>query len=393
MIAALFCLMCCALLGGCGVQPLQSGDVLSQQLFCENRPQSRSDMRVGLYISYLDLANMQPQTAQQAKAFAASVAANALSIGCTDVFLQLRAFGDALYNSEVYPSMQQTVLPAFSPESDFARCLLETLHAADIRVHAWLNPYRLYPHADTEALYGFAAQYTVSWQQGLYLRPDSEQAKQLVLQGVQEVLQLGFDGVHFDDYFYPTTDADFDAEAYAAYLQAGGALALAEWRTQAVSDLMARCYETVKGYGNDKIFSLSPDGSVERNLSVHCADVVSWCSQQGYLDIVCPQLYYGFENESMPFAQVLAQWQTLCSTAELMPVLSAYKIASADSWAGSGSGEWQQRNDILGRQYALAAQSGCAGVSFYRYDSLFHPDETVAQAVMQELTLLTEEMA
>ena len=49
---------------------------------------------------------------------------------------------------------------------------------------------------------------------------------------------------------------------------------------------------------------------------------------------------------------------------------------------------------MLSRQYALAAQSGgCVGVSFYRYDSLFHPEETVAQAVMKELSLLTEEMA
>ncbi|MBR5502126.1 MAG: hypothetical protein IKV55_03730, partial [Oscillospiraceae bacterium] len=100
LIAALFCLMCCALLGGCGVQPLQSGDVLSRQLFAKKSLPGRSDMRIGLYISYLDLANMQPQTQQQAKEYAAAVAANALSIGCTDVFLQLRAFGDALYASE-----------------------------------------------------------------------------------------------------------------------------------------------------------------------------------------------------------------------------------------------------------------------------------------------------
>ncbi|MBR5501518.1 MAG: hypothetical protein IKV55_00640 [Oscillospiraceae bacterium] len=116
--------------------------------------------------------------------------------------------------------------------------------------------------------------------------------------------------------------------------------------------------------------------------------------QHGYIDIICPQLYYGFENESMPFAAAFAQWQALCAAAELMPVLSAYKIAAADSWAGSGSEEWQLRHDTLSRQYALAAQSdGCIGVSFYRYDSLFHPEAAVAQAVMKELTLLTEEMA
>lgn len=54
------------------------------------------------------------------------------------------------------------------------------------------------------------------------------------------------DGIHFDDYFYPTTDPAFDADDYAA---AGTALSLDDWRRQNVNALMALCYRTAHQYG------------------------------------------------------------------------------------------------------------------------------------------------
>ena len=33
---------------------------------------------------------------------------------------------------------------------------------------------------------------------------------------------MDFDGLHMDDYFYPTTDPSFDADAYASYQASGG---------------------------------------------------------------------------------------------------------------------------------------------------------------------------
>ena len=385
--------MLCGLLAGCTApQEDFANDHFSHQLFCQRQAEQKRPLRIGLYISYLDLAEMPLASETDAKQQAAAIAANALSVGCTDVFLQLRAFGDALYESSIYPSMQHTVLHGFCAESNFVQQLLDTLQPLGIRVHAWVNPYRLYPHGETDALYADFAEECVSWQNGLYLRPDSERAKQTVLAGIDEVLMLGFDGVHFDDYFYPTAQAEFDAKSYAAYTEAGGTLTLSQWRTAAVSDLIARSYALVKQHGGEKEFSISPDGSISRNESVHFADVAAWCTQEGFVDFICPQLYYGFQNETMPFADVLAEWAQLCTAVPLMPVLSAYKVGLADSWAGSGSEEWQTQSGILAAQLALVRQqSSCMGLSLYRYGSLFSPAQETAAAVMQEITLFTEE--
>ena len=42
---------------------------------------------------------------------------------------------------------------------------------------------------------------------GLYLNPAEPAAADYVVQGVAELLQnYAVDGIHFDDYFYPTTE-------------------------------------------------------------------------------------------------------------------------------------------------------------------------------------------
>ncbi len=53
--------------------------------------------------------------------------------------------------------------------------------------------------------------------EGLYLNPAVPAAADYVVQGVAELVQnYPVDGIHFDDYFYPTTDAAVDAVQFAA---------------------------------------------------------------------------------------------------------------------------------------------------------------------------------
>ena len=51
------------------------------------------------------------------------------------------------------------------------------------------------------------------------------------------------DGVHIDDYFYPTTDESFDAVQYAA---CGGVVSLADWRRENCTLLVKGIYSAVK---------------------------------------------------------------------------------------------------------------------------------------------------
>lgn len=49
------------------------------------------------------------------------------------------------------------------------------------------------------------------------LQSRSAAARELIVNGVREIVEnYDVDGIHFDDYFYPTTDLTFDAATYQA---------------------------------------------------------------------------------------------------------------------------------------------------------------------------------
>lgn len=90
-------------------------------------------------------------------------------------------------------------------------------------------------------------EWTKTTSTGLYLNPASTEVRAFISDAVAELCHnYDLDGIHFDDYFYPTTDPAFDADDYAA---AGTALSLDDWRRQNVNALMALCYRTAHQYG------------------------------------------------------------------------------------------------------------------------------------------------
>ena len=135
--------------------------------------------------------------------------------------------------------------------------------------------------------------------------------------------------------------------------------------------MVKQLYDTVKAHDPDCIFSISPQGAAEINAEKLYADTARWASDPGFCDWILPQLYYGFQNETCPFEPTLAAWEQTAVSVRLIPGLAAYKTGAEDTWAGSGSAEWQNDPTVLSRETALLleddAVSGCA---FYSYAAL-----------------------
>ena len=141
----------------------------------------------------------------------------------------MRPFGDALYPSELYPfSHLCTGTQGVSPDFDPLAILLEEAHTRGLELEAWVNPYRLQAGGVPQSLSpdGIAAQHpdwVRSVNDGLWLCPALPEVQQYVADGVRELCQkYEIDGIHFDDYFYPTTDSSFDGAEYEAYRNSGG---------------------------------------------------------------------------------------------------------------------------------------------------------------------------
>lgn len=286
------------------------------------------------------------------------------------VFVQVRPNCDALYNSAIFPasdklSGKQGKKAAF----DALQLLINAAQACDIKIHAWINPYRVSAtstdfmdlHESNPARIWHEARNNTNAMQvagGIYLNPASTEVQKLIIDGVREIIDnYAVDGIHIDDYFYPETDETIDKAEYTAYKKDGGQLSLDEFRRQHVSALVGAIYRVVKAKSTGLLFTVSPCGDIDKNMNQLYADVKLWGRCDGYADYIIPQIYYGFENQSKPFVETVEKWRSICGE-KLCVGLAAYKQGKEDSFAGTGRNEWLENGDVIERQIAYLNESG-----------------------------------
>jgi len=392
------------LLCGClGPAPLH--DPYRQNVFPAANPEdAKTDSIRGVWISIYELPKTKGVSKREYEAQADTMFRNLAENGFNTAFVHVRAFADAIYPSAFFPfSALLSGTQGISPDYDPLCILLEAAHCHGIAFHAWINPFRVAHSTDVSQL--AADNPARVWlesenpgtrslvavlENGIYFNPAATRVHKLVLDGVREIMRnYKVDGIHIDDYFYPTTDPAIDAREYAAYQKAGGRLPLDTWRREMISSFVAGLYDTVKICDPKAVFSISPAGDIARNITEFYADVEEWTRTPGYADMILPQLYYGFEHQFFPFKQVARQWEALLRLPEQKAVwgLAAYKTGQPDAYAGSGSLEWVKHPDVIARQIKfLNTLSKNDGFALFSYNSLFGED--VPKAIQDLLAQL-----
>ena len=140
-----------------------------------------------------------------------------------------------------------------------------------------------------------------------------------------------------------------------------------------------------------RLFGVSPGGNVQRNFDELYADVERWC-RLGLLDYLCPQVYFGLQHETQPFATVCATFDAWAQANDLPLIvgMTLEKAANAsvggeDRYAGKGAREWIEQNDVLARCVkATQALPSCRGVALFSYRLWFSPDDGVEYAPTSE---------
>ncbi len=334
----------------------------------------------GVWINYLEFAAMiSGKTMPQYQAQVEQVIDNLTHVGLNAVFLHVRSHSDSLYPSDLFP-WSVYINGGNGVDYDPLALFVQLAHQKGVAVHAWVNPYRISKGTLTDLTPEHPAypwredgNHVVEIDEGVYYNPSSAQVRTLVLDGVREVLeQYDVDGIHYDDYFYPTTDEEFDRVAYHQYCdRTDHPLPLAEWRRNQVNLLIAGTYQLSRQY--DVMFGVSPAADVDKNYHSLYADVAAW-AQGGYVDYLCPQLYFGFNypDEKFRFKNLLQTWETLAQSTPLYIGIASYKVGTEDA----GSKEWITATDVLARETELIASSKVAdGVCIYHYSSLMKQDD------------------
>ncbi len=295
------------------------------------------------------------------------------------VFIHVRPFGDSVYPSAIFPLSKHVLSSSGNkPQFDVLETFISLAKERDYSVHAWINPYRIsYDSeldklpADSIAKNKSVKASVVQTSSGFFLDPSSDVNRKLILEGVREILDnYKVDGIHIDDYFYPTTDKSFDEESYKLYRNIGGKLELKEWRTENVNALVASLYSLVHQY-KGKVFSISPAADIDKNINEYYADVKLWMRSEGFADIIIPQIYFGFKNEKMPFEKVAEEWGNLKrnDSVRILCGLALYKQGNEDEFAGSGKNEWLTDKDIIERQKEYIRTKGFSGYVLFSYNN------------------------
>lgn len=370
--------------------PLPSSETSSPVQENEKENQTASEFRAVWLAIYEIAPDFSNTTEEKYKEQIDAVMKNLLAFSTTDIFLQVRANCDSIYPSSYFKPNS-----AFEKNGrlyfDALKIITDCAHENGIKLHAWINPYRISATDgvdDSDPIFKFVDKsdiYTSG--KKAYLKPVSDKARRLVLDGIREILSYDIDGIHIDDYFYPTDEKEIDKDEYSAYVSSGGTLSLSDWRKANVSSLVASIYSLVKSSGTNRIFSISPAGDIDKNKNTLYADVELWCSREGYTDMIIPQIYYGFENDAQPFEKCLDRWveAVKCDSVRLVVGLSVYKSGQEDTYAGSGRDEWKNNSDIIKRQVEYLREKGCAGYSLFSYHHLLSEN---TQSEMKNLSSL-----
>ena len=344
-----------------------------------------------VWVSYLEFAEMDFSSESAFRADAAALMDNCLSLGLNTVIAQVRPFGDALYRSSLFPwSHLCTGVQGQDPGFDPLDVLLQEAHTRSISVEAWVNPYRLRssaampPNLADGNLANTHPEWVCTVDEGLYLNPAEPAAADYVVQGVAELVQnYAVDGIHFDDYFYPTTDESIDAAQFAA----SGAGNLAAWRRENVTALVRAVHDTVKAADPTLRFGISPQGNPDNDENQQYSDVTGWLASGGgdaVVDYLCPQVYWGqgfaLHNGSTRFAfeNIVPAWLAYprAEGVALYFGLGAYRVGVGDGGSNENSLSGWSTGRALADQVAFLREQGAGGWALYRYGSLFGPEQT-----------------
>ena len=349
-------------------------------------PDSPQNELRGVWISCYDHISAANKTKEEYKAETDKMFQTIKNCGLNTAFVHLRAFSDAFYDSEIYPYSSYIAGTQGNELSfDPFEVMLESAKQYEISVHGWINPFRVSTKTDISLLSannpakqiidaGNTEGEICILENGIYYNPSCFSNHKRIIDGVKEIIsKYDIDGIHIDDYFYPSTESEIDAEQYAEYLSHGGTLSLSEWRKTYVDAFVSSLYSAVKSFDSDLTVSISPAAQIDKNLNELYADCNHWLSSKGYADLIIPQIYYGFEHETLDFVSLLDTWSSLPRNPEtgLACGIAAYKCSEEDEYAGTGSDEWKIGQDTLSRQLSLIQKNeNYCGFVIFSYSDL-----------------------
>lgn len=245
------------------------------------------------------------------------------------VIFQIRAEGDALYESNLEPwsrflTGQQGKAP--NPYWDPLAFMVEECHKRGMELHAWINPYRAMMNINKELAYSHPyiknPERFIQYGNQLFFDPALQENRNYICSIVSDIVnRYDVDAIHMDDYFYPYPKDGMEFNDDPSFRRLGSAYTdKGDWRRDNVNLLIKQIHETVREIKPWVKFGVSPFGIYRnersnpfgsrtnglQNYDDLYADVLLWVNK-GWVDYNIPQIYWHVGHPVADY-QVLVDW-------------------------------------------------------------------------------------
>ena len=253
---------------------------------------------------------------------------------CNAVIFQVCCNADAVWPSEIYPwssvlTGTEGVDPGYDP-LDFA---IDVAHEYGLELHAWINPMRIGSTAKVRAASHpmFSNPEWVCTYDGVnYWNPGYPEVRENIANVAKELMTNyeELDGVHMDDYFYPSAvrrgqdgGAWNDSDAYSRY---AAGRTLDAWREYNIDNLVSRIFNKVKDVSDFGVYGVSPAGRLNNTQALY-ADPTHWAKKHT-IDYLAPQIYWYIGHPVADFDSLAHFWPQVMPKVPIMPGIAAYRL-------------------------------------------------------------------
>jgi len=305
------------------------------------------------------------------------------TMGLNTIIAQVRPAADAFYPSKLAPwSKFLTGKQGRAPRDyyDPLDFMIETTHKRGMEFHAWLNPLRATVNLDTRSLdkihpFHTHPDWMIPYGGRYYFNPGIPEVRNYLTEIVGEILMsYDVDAIHFDDYFYPYKKEGEVFQDSLSFAEHGfGYFYVNDWRRNNVDRMIEQISQKIKAISPEVRFGISPFG-VWRNENMDPvngsattagqtsyddlnADVLKWL-ENGWIDYVAPQLYWGIGFTPADYELLLDWWTKKSFGRHLYIGHAAYKVGK------DKNPEWKERDQIA-RQIQMSRDSQLVLGSIY----------------------------
>lgn len=315
--------------------------------------------------------------------------------GINTIYFQVRSQCDAMYASTIEPwssDLTGTQGTAPNPLWDPLQFVIEECHKRNMKLHAWINPYRAMSNYTTTNFNNLAPTHvvkqhpewlitaTVGSTSPRILDPGIPAVRDYVSSVVLDIVnRYDVDGIHFDDYFYPNGTYNDDA-TYTSYPR--GITDRGDWRRDNVNLLIQRLYSEINTAKPWVQFGVSPSGIYRNGTSnggsattglqhytTLYADSKKWL-QEGWIDYLCPQVYWYIGQTGADYSILIPWWNNNAFNRHIYIGMAGYKVGDA---ATSSNGLFITDNTMIPQEVRLnrnAAYPNIYGQAIYNTSSL-----------------------